>query len=216
MKKNFAIGDTETLNGATNPYCFTYHVAFVAFTRKKEILDKINIVILENLQLDKSEFYGRFKKEYYRDLLKGEGVTICYTETEALEVLRAWFTKWNIKVIGAHNSGFDFTKTFLKYVVEDFDFIDTQFAFYDTIGHYTKFKKFCADNGYVTAKGNCRMTAEVCYRFISGDNDFVEEHTALSDSEIEVQILFAVWDTHRKFTRNEHKGEKLYLQVKAF
>ena len=212
---NFAMGDTETLNGAKDSYCFTYHVAFVAFNRKKEILDKINIVILEYLQLDKSQFYGKFKKEYYRALLKDENVIICYSEKEAMEILDAWFKKWNIHTICAHNSGFDFTKTFLQFMVTDYEFIDTQFAFYDTIGHYRKFKKFCIENGYVTKSGNCQMTAEICYRFITGNNDFVEEHTALSDSEIEVEILFAVWDTHRKFTRNAHKGDNLWKQVKA-
>lgn len=215
MRKNFAIGDTETLNGAISPYCFTYHVAFVATNRRKKILDKINILILEYLQLDKSEFYGKYKKEYYRQLLKDENVIICYTEAEAMEVLKAWFKKWNISTICAHNSGFDFEKTFLKYLVGDFNFIDTQFAFFDTIGQYKKFRQFCAENGYVTKNKNCRMTAEICYRFITGDNEFVEEHTALSDSEIETQILFAVWDTHRKFTRNAHKGNFLNLQVKA-
>jgi len=215
MRKNFAIGDTETLNGATASYCFTYHVAFVATNKKKEILDKINILILEHLQLDKSGFYGKFKKEYYRQLLKDENVIICYTETEAIEVLKKWFEKWEVSTICAHNSGFDFEKTFLQYLVKDFDFIDTQFAFFDTIGHYRKFKKFCLENGYVTKYKNCKMTAEICYRFITGNTDFVEEHTALADSEIETEILFAVWDTHRKFTRNAHKGNFLKLQVKA-
>ena len=51
------------------------------------------------------------------------------------------------------------------------------------------------------------MTAEVCYRFLSGDVSFEEEHTALSDCEIEAEILRAVWATHRKFERNIHKGD---------
>ena len=51
------------------------------------------------------------------------------------------------------------------------------------------------------------MTAEVCYRFLTGDTSFVEEHTALADCEIEMEILKAIWNTHRKFTRNTHKGD---------
>lgn len=215
MKGNFAVGDTETLNGASASYCHTYDTGFVAINRKKEILDKINILILEWMILDKSEFYGKSKKEFYRQLLKKEDVIICYSEEEAIEVLRKWFEKWNIKTICAHNSGFDFTKTYLKVFLEDYDFIDTQFAFFDTIGQYKKYKKFCTKNGYVTKSNNCKMTAEICYRFITNNTDFIEDHTALSDSEIETEILFAVWDTHRKFTRNKHKGEYLYLQSKA-
>jgi hypothetical protein len=71
------------------------------------------------------------------------------------------------------------------------------------------------ENGYYTDKGNCRMTAEVCYRFISGNNEFIEEHTALADTEIEAEILRACWATHKKFTRNAHKGEYRYKQVKC-
>lgn len=54
------------------------------------------------------------------------------------------------------------------------------------------------------------MTAEACYCFLSGEIDFVEEHTALADCEIEMEILKAVWGTHRKFTRNAHKCDSGY------
>ena len=58
------------------------------------------------------------------------------------------------------------------------------------------------------------MTAEICYRFVSGDNSFIEEHTALADTEIEAEILRAVWATHKGFTRNAHKGDFRKLQVR--
>jgi hypothetical protein len=61
------------------------------------------------------------------------------------------------------------------------------------------------------------MSAEVCYRFLTEDVEFVEEHTALADCEIEMEILRAVWNTHRKFTRNVHKGDSpnRFATVKA-
>ena len=99
--------------------------------------------------------------------------------------------------------------------IKDKEFIDILFAFYDTIGQYEKYKKFCVENGYYTAKGNCQLTAEICYRFVSNDTSFIEEHTALADSEIEVEILRACWATHRKFTRNAHKGDYVNKQIKC-
>jgi len=207
-EKTFAIIDTETLGGASQAHCPTYHCAGIAFTKRAEI-SRINIVVIGNLLLD-SAFYGKFKKDYYRDLLRDPATVICYNEAEASEIFSAWLAENDVSCACAHNSGFDFNKTFVAECIDGLEFIDTWLAFYDTIGQYAKYNKFCAENGFVTAKGNIQMSAEVCYRFISGKVDFVEEHTALADCEIEMEILRAIWDTHRKFTRNAHKGDGAY------
>lgn len=213
QEKVFAVIDTETKGGVKDPYCPTYHCGAVALS-KREIKSKINIVVIGNLDME-TAFYGKQKREYYRDLLKDPSVIICFTEAEAKAVFSEWLTANNVSCVCAHNTSFDFCRTFVRECVEGMEFFDIMFAFYDTIAQYTKYKKFCAENGYYTASGNCRMTAEICYRFVSGDNEFVEEHTALSDSEIEAEILRAVWATHRKFTRNAHKGDFRKLQVRC-
>lgn len=207
-EKIFAIIDTETLGGAAQTKCPTYHCAGIAFSKTEEV-SRINIVVLENLMLDNA-FYGQFKKEYYRDLLREPSTVICYTEEEAKAIFSQWLVENNISCACAHNSGFDFNKTFVAECIDGMEFIDTWLAFFETIGQYRKYNKFCCENGFVTAKGSIQMTAEVCYRFLSGEIDFVEEHTALADCEIEMEILKAVWGTHRKFTRNAHKGDSEY------
>ena len=207
-EKTFAIIDTETLGGAAQAHCPTYHCAGIALTKRAEI-SRINIVVIGNLLLDSSH-YGKFKKEYYLNLLRDPATVLCYTEVEAKEIFSAWLTENNVSCACAHNSGFDFNQTFVAECVEGMEFIDTWQAFYDTIGKYTKYNKFCCENGFVTKSGNIQMSAEVCYRFICGDVEFVEEHTALADCEIEAEILRAVWATHRKFSRNQHKGDKPY------
>lgn len=213
QEKIFAVIDTETKGGVKDPYCPTYHCGAVALS-KREIKSKINIVVIGNLDME-TAFYGKQKREYYRSLLKDPSVVICFTEAEAKAVFSEWLTANNVSCVCAHNTSFDFCRTFVRECVEGLEFFDIMFAFYDTIAQYAKYKKFCAENGYYTASGNCRMTAEICYRFVSGDNEFVEEHTALSDSEIEAEILRAVWATHRKFTRNAHKGDFRKLQVRC-
>lgn len=207
-EKTFAIIDTETLGGAAQVYCPTYHCAGIAFTKREEI-SRIDIVVINNLMLDNA-FYGKFKKEYYRDLLRNPSTVICFSEAEAKETFANWLNENNVTCACAHNSGFDFNKTFVAECVEGMEFIDTWQAFFETIGKYRKYNKFCCENGFVTKSGNIQMTAEVCYRFLSGDVEFVEEHTALADCEIEMEILRAVWNTHRKFTRNVHKGDSAY------
>lgn len=214
VEKTFAVIDTETTGGVQGGcYCPTYHLGATALTRR-EIKDTINIVVLANLDMD-SAFYGKQKKEYYRNLLKDPSVIICYTEAEAKEIFSAWLTANNVSCVCAHNTSFDFCRTCVMDCIEGMEFFDIMFAFYDTIAQTKRYKQFCVENGYYTEKGNCRMTAEVCYRFISGNNDFIEEHTALADTEIEAEILRACWATHKKFTRNAHKGEYRYKQVKC-
>ena len=50
---------------------------------------------------------------------------------------------------------------------------------------------FCTENGYVLKNGSPRLTAEILYRYISGQNDFEEEHTGLADVMIEKEIFLA-------------------------
>ena len=60
----------------------------------------------------------------------------------------------------------------------------------DVIAKMPTYQRFCEENGYLTKNGQYRLTAEIIYRFITKDNDFVENHTALDDSCIEARILF--------------------------
>jgi histidinol phosphatase-like PHP family hydrolase len=59
----------------------------------------------------------------------------------------------------------------------------------DKIAFTDEYKKFCEEYNLYTESGNYSTTAEAVYRFISGDTEFIEEHTALADSEIECEIL---------------------------
>lgn len=213
-EKIFAVIDTETQGGVSASYCPAYHLGAIALSRK-EVKDTINIIILENLQID-TAFYGKHKKEFYRELLKNPDTIICYTEAEAKEIFSDWLMGNNVSCVCAYNTSFDFCRTLVKECIDGLEFFDIQFAFFDTIAQTKKYKTFCAENGYYTSpKKNCRMTAEICYRYLTGDNSFIEEHTALADCEIEAEILRACWNTHKGFTRNAHKGEYNWLQVKC-
>ena len=53
-----------------------------------------------------------------------------------------------------------------------------------------KYKRFCLDNRLVTNSAlYFKTSAEVVYQYLNKDLGFEEEHTALSDSEIETFIL---------------------------
>lgn len=50
------------------------------------------------------------------------------------------------------------------------------------------YKKYCDEHNLYTESGNYSTTAESVYKFLFND-DFIEDHTALSDSKIEAEIL---------------------------
>ena len=49
--------------------------------------------------------------------------------------------------------------------------------------------KFCYDNDYLTKRGQRRYTAEILYRYLSGDDSFEEAHCGLEDVLIEKEIF---------------------------
>ena len=56
-----------------------------------------------------------------------------------------------------------------------------------------EYKEFCRLNGYMTKhkKPQPQKKAETVIRFLRQDTDFVEEHTGLEDSLIELEILMS-------------------------
>jgi hypothetical protein len=77
------------------------------------------------------------------------------------------------------------------------------------------FQKFCDEYNAYTESGNYSTTAETLFRYLTGDTEFEEEHTALADSEIELAILCECVDkgcewnedykVYRSITKNEVK-----------
>ena len=69
------------------------------------------------------------------------------------------------------------------------------------IGKMPTYKYFCEENGYLTKNGRLRFTAEILYRFITRDNDFVESHTGLEDVLIEKEIMAYCYKQHKKMNK---------------
>ena len=59
------------------------------------------------------------------------------------------------------------------------------------IANTKEYIDFCLTNNYMTnhAIPRPRVTAEILWRFLSGDNNFQESHTGLEDVEIESKIF---------------------------
>ena len=108
---------------------------------------------------------------------------------------------YKIDAIAGHNIWFDVkvlnatiryqTKSkkryFLPYGVP---IIDTMKMARTVIANTNEYIDFCVTNNYMTnhAIPRPRVTAEIVWRFLSGDNNFQESHTGLEDVEIEAKI----------------------------
>ena len=63
------------------------------------------------------------------------------------------------------------------------------------------YRNFCVENGYLTKNNQLRYTAEIIYKFITGNNDFEESHTGLEDVLIEKEILAYLYRQHKKMEK---------------
>ena len=79
----------------------------------------------------------------------------------------------------------------------------------DTICKQKKYIKFCEENGYMTKHKTPRpqTKAEVVYKYITGNNNFIESHTGLEDVMIEIEIMKKCFKTHKKMRKALFKKE---------
>lgn len=157
-----------------------------------------------------SAYYAKKIPEYWEDIKAGKRVlTSWYNIRKAyLEDVK----EYGVKETYAHNMRFDLgtlntTERWLTKSKKRFFFpyemriCDTLKMSRDVLGKMPTYRKFCEENGYLTAKGATRYTAEIIYRYLTKDNDFVEEHKGLDDVMIEKEIMAYCFRQHKKMRR---------------
>ena len=80
---------------------------------------------------------------------------------------------------------------------DNFIFRNKKYPLFDVWGLSCKYildndeyREMCINNDWITASGKYYKTsAETCYKFFKGNNDFNESHTAIDDTEIESEIF---------------------------
>lgn len=203
MNKHYYLTiDVETTGTLEQP--LVYDLGGAIIDRQGNVYETFSFVIKElwhdNWELLKNAYYSEKLPNYLRELLLGERTLVEYYQ--AKKYIEMLCEKYNVKAIMAHNAMFDYkaTKntqkfltngkysTFLPYGIEIWD---TMKMAQDVIATKKSYIKFCQENGYMTKHKTprVRVTAEVLYRFISGNNDFIESHTGLEDVLIEKDIF---------------------------
>ena len=194
-----AVVDTETcpidkdLTDVVPSNMWTYDFGFAIVDKNGNVYEAYSFVnadiFIGERELMKSAYYANKIPQYWEDI-----------------------KKYNVSEIYAHNMLFDclslnntirwISKSKYRYFFPyGLEICDTLKMARDVILKMPTYKRFCIENGYVTKNGQLRATAEILYRFIKKDNDFIESHTALEDVLIEKEILAYCFKQHKKMRR---------------
>lgn len=202
-KKMYCILDTETVGGATKPTGF-YHLGGVICDRNGNIVGCFNYLIAEMLDLIEFDEYAKKNMNLYLQMLQEGTATLIDTQENAVAMVNALCEYYNVGVMMAYNSGFDYCKTMCGQLIAEREFIDLWLMALECICQKVSYRKFCAESGRYNKKGNCRTNAESVFAYLTNTPDYCEEHTALEDSKIELEIFNACIKSHKKFTPNCH------------
>ena len=192
--------DTETTNSLDDPIC--YDVGFAVVDRNGSVYETHSFVVAEvflNEELMESAYFIEKVPQYWEDIKKGTRKLAKFNTIR--KVLAETMKKYNTNIVIAHNARFDYRSTaktqryltkskyryFLPYGTEIWDTLKMA---REVLKNDVDYDNFCYNNNYVTKRGCKRFTAEILYRFFTGDNDFVESHTGLEDVTIE-KVIFA-------------------------
>ena len=198
----FLVVDTETCNSIDDPFC--YDVGFAVVDGTGKVYETHSYVVadifLDN-ELMSFAYFAEKIPQYWEDIKNGKRILRRFKTIKA--ILRDVVAQYGIRYVVAHNASFDYRslnytqrlltsskyRYFLPWSVEVWDTLKMA---RECLGKDEAYKQFCIDNGFVYGneeKPKCRFTAEIIHRFLTGNLDFVEEHTGLEDVLIEKDIL---------------------------
>ena len=202
-KKFYMVLDTETVADARVPY----DVAWILVDRAGNIVERFNGLTAEVMTnptmryLIKRDSFSKRKAAFYLDNEPAQIMPFDAIAKKTLQTIRYYDA-----IVVAYNAAFDI-KVLNDYsqVLRDMPFFDYDTEIWDlwnmalnTICDSSNYVRWCIDAGFITEKGNIACSAEAVYSYLAQNAEFEEDHTALSDCEIEAKILNAVFKRKQK------------------
>jgi hypothetical protein len=199
LKENYIlIVDTEAID-LNKP--FIYDIGLIVAKQNENgtyesVVENSFIIkqVYQNKELFNTAYYGNKRPKYVK-MLKGKTSVQKYYG-HAMRYIKAIIKQYDIKNVYAYNCWFDkkafeFTSAFYKQknAFKGLWWNDIQAIANNFIHSELDYNDFCVKNNYITEKGNLKCNAEITYKFITNNNNFIEDHMGLSDSRIELKIL---------------------------
>lgn len=215
-KKYYLVLDVETAGSIEKP--LIYDIGFVITDKKGNIYEERSFVISEifdNVPLMETCHYVTKYPQYKIDIAEGKRakVTFAKMRAEMFELLR----KYEAKTIAAYNLNFDKRalsvttqrlfgkgKKFLTAEFKDVQLLCIWSFACQVLYTQPTFWRIAEKQDWKTPAGNLKTSAEIGYRYIKRQFDFIESHTGLEDVRIECEILAKCFAQHKK-----HKKEIL-------
>lgn len=209
--------DTETCNTRTDEDGKLDMRDVLVYDKGWEVIDKHGNVYEKKSYIAREIFFGMSDvmtsayyankiPKYLEEIAKGERVVASFYEIrkDFLDTMRRYETN----IVCAHNARFDYNalNTTQRYLTKSkyryyfpygTEVWDTMKMARSVVAKTPTYKRFCEENGYMTKNNQVRLTAEILYRYITRDNEFVESHTGLEDVDIERQILAYCFRKHK-------------------
>lgn len=215
--------DTETANilmredGSLDmTSVFVYDIGWQVTDKRGFLYEQKSYIVKEiffdEAALMKSAYYASKIPQYLKDIAEGKRIVASYYDIrkDFIETMQRYETN----TVCAHNARFDYNATntterwltkskyrfFLPYGTEVWDTLKMA---RDVVSHTPTYVKFCEENGFMTKHKTPRprLTAEILYRYITGNLEFEESHTGLEDVDIERQILAYCFAKHKAMAK---------------
>ena len=211
-KTYYLMIDTETCNNMDNP--FVYDIGLAIVDKYGNAYEKHSFVIrdifMHERELMQSAYYAEKIPNYWNDIWNGKRKVISYYDARAK--VHELCNQYNVRAIIAHNMPFDYRATattqrwltksrYRHFFPKDIELWDTLRMARQVVVPMPTYRVWAENRGYVDKYGKPRATAEILYKFITCNDDFIESHTGLEDVEIESQIFAYCMAKHKKMKR---------------
>jgi len=199
LDDRFIVVDTETTNSLDDPLC--YDVGFAVVDILGNVYENYSFVVADiflDEELMKSAYFADKIPQYWQDIKSGK------RELKTFRNIKKAFAdcvyRNNVQIILAHNARFDnrslnltqryLTSSKYRYFFPfGIEIWDTLKMSREVLKNDENYSTFCWNNDYLTKRLCKRYTAEIIYRFLTGNTDFEESHTGLEDVLIEKEIF---------------------------
>ena len=191
--------DTETCNDIDDPIC--YDVGYRIFDLAGNVYEEASMVnadIFLDHDFMSTAYYAEKIPAYWRDIWEKQRELLSWKIIKA----RIWeaIQRNNVTIVAAHNARFDYRSLHLtqRYITTSrwrwvlpwgCEWWDTLKMSREILKADENYRPWCEERGYITANNQPKLTAEIIYRYITGDENFTESHTGLEDVKIETEIF---------------------------
>lgn len=188
--------DVETISVSPK---LTYDISWCIMDKEGTIYRKRGYAIRDvfNDMKTMSEAYYYKKYSKYVEML-AKGFYELKNLTTVIDIMNKDMKDFNVKIATAYNSSFDFGALdfTLKHfnVTKKIEFPKVKHCVWsyavDTLMNRPTYREFAKKYNMITASGKYYSTsAESCYKYLTNNHTFIEEHVGLFDCEIEAMIL---------------------------